>query len=430
MTLFLDLDTDGFTVDPKIMECIPYSLAAYYQAIPLAREGYQVSVVMAHPENETALAVLGSLLEAQIVPVHASPEAILAALMRLYPPQAQVAPKILTWSMDPALTGTVGQLAAIMGRVLDIPPALLQAPAVDLDKLLTIAREGPSVLTVLNLPAHQTPHLLAQSATPLLLVRGRHLELKRILMVWRGFSSDNSLIHWMIPLVHQLDCRLTAMPLTEPSPHGLTDLLSANDSARQHIEDCLRQLEAENIEWIDKSITTWGQLLGTAATDPLNVYTRSDSAGAAEQWAKFGGGKTQEDLQGIAVNADPGLAEAVRQDKFGVGYNNIGFAYDPKTGQPNTGLKIIPIDLNGDGQISADEDFYGARAQITQAIATETYPFPPARVLYLVTKGEPTPVINTFYHWVLTDGQAFVSDAGYVHLPESRLQEALNALPK
>jgi phosphate transport system substrate-binding protein len=182
--------------------------------------------------------------------------------------------------------------------------------------------------------------------------------------------------------------------------------------------------------WIDKSITTWGQLLGTDATDPINVYTRSDSAGAAEQWAKFGGGKAQEDLQGIAVNADPGLAEAVRQDKLGVGYNNIGFAYDPKTGQPNAGLKIIPIDLNGDGKISDDENFYDQRDKLTQAIATETYPFPPARVLYLVTKGEPGPVINTFYRWILTDGQAFVSAAGYVHLPEARLKEAQDSLPK
>jgi hypothetical protein len=36
MTLFLDLDTDEFMVDPEMVDCIPYHLAAYYQALPLA----------------------------------------------------------------------------------------------------------------------------------------------------------------------------------------------------------------------------------------------------------------------------------------------------------------------------------------------------------------------------------------------------------
>lgn len=180
--------------------------------------------------------------------------------------------------------------------------------------------------------------------------------------------------------------------------------------------------------WIAQTTTTWGQWLGSDATDRINVYTRSDSAGAAEMWALFSGGKAQEELKGTAVNGDPGLAEAVRQDPLGVGFNNIGFTYDPATGLPNAGLQVIPIDLNGNGQIDAEEAFYDTRDALTQAIADRVYPFPPARELYLVTKGEPSPAIADFYRWVLTDGQAFVADAGYVALTEERIQEALDLL--
>lgn len=186
--------------------------------------------------------------------------------------------------------------------------------------------------------------------------------------------------------------------------------------------------EIANGIWIGQSTTTWGQWLGIEAPDSINVYTRSDSAGAAEMWAKFGGGSAQEELVGTAVNGDPGLAEAVRQDPLGVGFNNIGFSYDQATGQPIAGLQIIPIDLNGNGQIDPDEAFYDTRDALTQAIAAEIYPFPPARVLYLVTKGAPNAAITDFYHWVLTEGQAFVHDAGYVALPEARLQAALALL--
>ena len=176
--------------------------------------------------------------------------------------------------------------------------------------------------------------------------------------------------------------------------------------------------------WISSTVTTWGQWLGTDAAETINVYTRSDSAGAAEMWSKFSTGSTQEDLKGIAVNGDPGLAEVVRQDPLAVGFNNIGFTYDPATGLPNEGLQVIPIDLNGNGQIDPEEDFYKSRDELTKAIKDQLFPFPPARVLYLVTKGEPSPAIAAFYRWVLTDGQAFVPDAGYVALTETQLQEA------
>ena len=188
--------------------------------------------------------------------------------------------------------------------------------------------------------------------------------------------------------------------------------------------------EEANAIWITGETTTWGQLLGTDAAESINVYTRSDSAGAAEMWALFAQGAAQEDLVGTAVNADPGLAEAVRQDPLGVGYNNIGFSYDQTTGSPLDGLKIIPIDLNGNGQIDPEEDFYTTRDELTAAIAAQIYPYPPARALYLVTKGEPNPAIADFYRWILTDGQAFVADAGYVALPGERLQEALALVPE
>ena len=180
--------------------------------------------------------------------------------------------------------------------------------------------------------------------------------------------------------------------------------------------------------WMSQATTTWGQLLGTDAADAITVYTRSDSAGAAEVWAKYMGGSVQEDLQGTAVNGDPGLAEAVRQDALGIGFNNIGFAYNLETGGQLEGLRVIPLDINGDGSISADESFYDTKDAIAAAIAAKTYPFPPARELYLVTEGEPDPAIAEFYNWVLTEGQDLVAGAGFVNLDEGRLAEALELI--
>jgi phosphate transport system substrate-binding protein len=143
---------------------------------------------------------------------------------------------------------------------------------------------------------------------------------------------------------------------------------------------------------------------------------------------KYLGGKAQEELTGTAVNGDPGLAEAVRQDPLGIGYNNIAFAYDLSTGQQVAGIRVIPIDQNADGQISADENFYDTRAAINKAVAEKRYPYPPARLLYLVTKGPPSPAVADFYRWMLTDGQTLVNDAGFVGLSDANIKEGLAAL--
>ncbi len=179
--------------------------------------------------------------------------------------------------------------------------------------------------------------------------------------------------------------------------------------------------------WVDGKITTWGQVAGTAARDEIHLFTRSDACGAAETWAKFLGA-AQEDLLGTAVYGDPGLAEAVRADRLGLGFNNLNYAFDPDTGRPVAGLCVLPLDLNGDGTLSADEDFYGSEAEVLAAVGDGRYPSPPARTQHLLCKGAPSGVTAEFIRWILTEGQALAPEAGYVPLTPAQAQEALAKL--
>lgn len=223
------------------------------------------------------------------------------------------------------------------------------------------------------------------------------------------------------PRQEELDQGAYAVPVTIDAVLGT---VNANNPYLAELQAQGLTPEQAHAIWITGEITTWGQLLGTDAADPINVYTRSDAAGAAEMWAKYALGEAQEELQGTAVNADPGLAEAVRQDPLSIGYNNSGFAYDPASKAPIAGLAVVPMDLDGDGAVSAEENFYANRDSLQAAIGDGHFPFPPARVLYLVTKGEPDPAIRDFYRWVLAEGQAFATDAGFVPLNEEQLAAA------
>lgn len=171
------------------------------------------------------------------------------------------------------------------------------------------------------------------------------------------------------------------------------------------------------------SIKYWGELLGTKSTDKINLYTRSDACGAAEMWASFMA-IHQENLQGVGVFGDPGIADAVTNDKFGLGYNNLIYTYDLKTRKFYPGIAIIPIDLNENGKIEPEEQFYETIDSLASAIKDGRYPSPPARNLYLVSKGIPTnAAAKEFLKYILSKGQEDIAQAGYIQLQEEKIAE-------
>jgi phosphate transport system substrate-binding protein len=190
----------------------------------------------------------------------------------------------------------------------------------------------------------------------------------------------------------------------------LDDLLKAGLSS-----DMLNKI------YITGEVKTWGQVVGgPEVRDEIHVYTRSDSAGAAEMWAKFAGGKAQDDLQGIGVNADPGLLDAVIKDPLGIGYNNLNYAFDLGTGKAVAGGAVIPLDANGNGTVDAAEALENKDAAVL-AVSSGMYPAPPARIEWLVTRGSPSGATRDFIRWILGDGQKLLASAGYVPLTNAEL---------
>jgi phosphate transport system substrate-binding protein len=126
----------------------------------------------------------------------------------------------------------------------------------------------------------------------------------------------------------------------------------------------------------------------------------------------------------VGIYGDPGVAERVAGDKLGIGYNNLGYAFDLSTGKLPAGAIVVPIDANKNGTADPDE-VISTLAQATNAVATGKYPSPPARVENVVTKGKPSGLVQTFIIWILTDGQKFVPEAGFVQLSPDLLAQSL-----
>ncbi len=207
------------------------------------------------------------------------------------------------------------------------------------------------------------------------------------------------------------------VPTVNSGNPALKDLLS-----RGLTQDTLAAI------WISGETDNWGAVTGKETGELIHVYTRSDACGAAETWAKYLG-KKQEDLLGVGVYGDPGLAEAVRNDTLGIGFNNINYVYDASTRQQVSGIRVLPLDLNADGQIGEDEDFYDSQDTLIKAIDEAKFPSPPARDLHLVSQGKPeNAAAREFLRWILVDGQKYVTEAGYIGLPAAKVSEGLEKI--
>ncbi len=182
--------------------------------------------------------------------------------------------------------------------------------------------------------------------------------------------------------------------------------------------------------FITGEITTWGEVVGnTDVKDQIHVYTRSDSAGSADTWALFCGGKAQADILigAIGVNGEPALVDTVAKDPLGISFSNLGGIFDVTSGNVVQGTIVPPIDFNGNGQADPDE-IYKNKNDAAAAISSGTYPIPPARFENLATKGKPTGVVLAFIQWILADGQKDLEQAGYVKLTPDQLAASLAKL--
>ncbi|MBK8421724.1 substrate-binding domain-containing protein [Candidatus Villigracilis saccharophilus] len=202
---------------------------------------------------------------------------------------------------------------------------------------------------------------------------------------------------------------------------------SENPVAAQLLEKGITQ-EIFNKIYITEEIKTWGEVVGDPSiTDEIHVFTRSDSSGAAEQWAKFAGGKAQEDLKGIGVNGEPSILDTVIKDPLAIGYGNLNSIFDLSNGNIVPGVIIPPIDVDNNGKADAVE-IYKIKEDAFGAVANGTYPSPPSRFENLATMGKPEGLSLAFIKWILTDGQQYLESAGFVPLTPEQQAESLDKL--
>jgi len=175
-------------------------------------------------------------------------------------------------------------------------------------------------------------------------------------------------------------------------------------------------------------IKTWGQLLQLPSNDPIEVYKLSDTSDLSQSWAEFLN-VDPKNFTGTEVynkNEIPGM---VASNKNAIGYCSMTDIYNIQTGQKKRNLYVLPIDLNASKQADDNELVFDKLDDIKNAVASGKYPSPPARELYLVCKSIPTdPATVSFIKWILTIGQNYCSEFGFVNIEKNQASAYLKQL--
>ena len=214
--------------------------------------------------------------------------------------------------------------------------------------------------------------------------------------------------------LHPIEIEKGALPIIVANDAVIGTLNSNHPNISSLLKRGLSQDELKDL-FVTGKIKKWSDLDPSFINKNIEVYIRSDAAGAAETWAKYLGA-TQEELKGIGIFGDPGLAQAIKDNPLAIGFNNINYVYDLNSKRTTANIVALPLDINADHKIDAQENFYSELDSLTNAVATGKYPSPPSReLMFVLNKGHQSKLLEEFVRFVMTDKQqAYLLDNGFV----------------
>ena len=165
--------------------------------------------------------------------------------------------------------------------------------------------------------------------------------------------------------------------------------------------------EPQNASW-DKSNPMSGQnsMHVYISNDPfvltvLSDFQNSDHATSA----------------GFQTLDDQKMIQTIQNDPNAIGFCKLAQIIDPETKTLMPGMKLIPIDRNGNGKLDYMEDIYSNLESFSRGVWIGKYPKAFMLNIYTVSPKPPVDLAEIdFLKWVVTDGQKYLGENGFSDL--------------
>jgi nucleotide-binding universal stress UspA family protein len=229
------LALDRLVINPKLARRLPSGLAFLYHALPLAEDNSCITVAMADPGDAIARAAITAALGAKLYVVQADRAAIDGLLAETWPEASQHPLRLLVYHQDKSRNGEVCAYAERLSHMLDGHLTHLEstAPSGATGDLAGEAEPGYD-LVILGEPGQRaTERLLSSPATAgplqptptsLLIAQRPRWPLKRILLVTRGYETEDAAVDWITRLAQPSRAAVTVLAVVPEMPTTTSNL--------------------------------------------------------------------------------------------------------------------------------------------------------------------------------------------------------------
>jgi ABC-type phosphate transport system substrate-binding protein len=126
-------------------------------------------------------------------------------------------------------------------------------------------------------------------------------------------------------------------------------------------------------------------------------------------------------LKGKKISGDDiYLINAVQKDDTGVSFNNLNYLYDLNSRQLKKELAILPLDLKKEySEILAESDL----DKLIGLLEDKTIELIPVEELSFVLQNQIDPAVKDFLKWVLSEGQSYNHQYGFLNLDAKTLNK-------
>jgi len=155
------------------------------------------------------------------------------------------------------------------------------------------------------------------------------------------------------------------------------------------------------------------------------IYARDNHACASTVLAEYFGHVSSEIRGKKILGDDIYLLSAIKRDSIGLTYNNLGYLYDTNSRKLKDGIALLPLDLKKDTKeiLTGDLDFV---IDVLEKNHIETIPV--EKIGFIYSQQTTRKEVADFLKWVLTDGQKFNHEKGFLNLDRQALTEQLSHL--
>ncbi len=259
------LALDRLVMNPKLARRLPPALAFRYHALPLAEDHGRVTVAMADPEDSVARAAVAAALGSRLYAVRADPETIDGLLAETWPEETQHSLSLLVYQQGSPIAEQVEAYAQYLHDLLGGHLSDFKATAaseatlddlvedVECDHDLVIFGEPDQSLIERLLSGSADLKACERVPSSVLIARRPRWPIKQILLVTRGYETDDVAVDWIIRLAQPSNAAVTVLAVVPDMPAtynqaarlqcGLADWLATDTTLGRQLRRIAQRLE-------------------------------------------------------------------------------------------------------------------------------------------------------------------------------------------